>query len=77
MPSPIERLEARKQLQECRVCAWLDTQEDKVRAEWAKALQNPRYGNDPIAALMREDQGDAGLPIGESSVKLHRQRAHE
>lgn len=77
MATPIERLEARKQLQECRVCAWLDTLDDQTRAGWVKALQNPRYGNEPIAAIMREDQGGVGLPIGESSVKLHRQRAHD
>ena len=77
MSTPVERLEARKQLQECRVCAWLDTQDDRARTEWAKALQNPRYGNEPIAALMREDQAGVGLPVGESSVKLHRQRSHD
>ena len=77
MPTPIERLEARKQLQECRVCSWLITLDDKMRAPWTQALNNPRYGNEAIASLMREDQGVVGLPVGESSVRIHRLRGHK
>ena len=79
MPTPMERLESRKQLQECRVCAWLSTLEDKDRRDWAQALANIRYGNSMVATIVREDQvasGYTGPEAGESSVETHRRKAH-
>lgn len=79
MTTPVERLEARKQLSECRVCAWLSTLDEKDRKDWAVALGNPRYGNTAVAAEIRIDQESlsyAGMPAGESSVETHRNRAH-
>jgi len=79
MPSPIERLEVRKQLQECRVCAWLVTLDEKARRDWAQAIGNPRYSHSAIAAEIRIDQMAAdyhGPEVGESSVDTHRRKAH-
>lgn len=79
MPTPVERLEARKQLQECRVCAWLTTLDDKSRRDWVAALSNIRYGHKMVASVIREDQVAAnytGPEVGESSVETHRQRGH-
>lgn len=79
MPTPMERLEARKQLQECRVCAWLSTLEDKDRRDWSQALSNIRYGHGMVATIIREDQvvaGYRGPEVGESSVETHRRKAH-
>lgn len=82
MPTPTERLENRKTLSECRVCAWLATLSEKDRREWAQAIANPRFGAPLIAAeigdeVARNDgTGYAGQPVGESSVETHRQRRH-
>jgi hypothetical protein len=79
MPSPAERLEQRKQLQECRVCAWLATLAEKDRKDWAQAIANPRYGATSIAAEVRIDilrDGYAGPEVGESSIDTHRRKAH-
>lgn len=79
MPSPAERLELRKQLQECRVCAWLSSLPEKDRKEWAQAIANPRYGATAIAAEVRVDitaSGYAGPEVGESSIETHRRKAH-
>ena len=79
MPTPTERLETRKQLSECRVCAWLTTLEDKDRKGWATAIANPRYGSTAIATEIRVDQAATkydGPDIGESSVETHRRKMH-
>lgn len=79
MPTPTERLETRKTLQECRVCAWLATLEDKDRREWQKAISDTRFGSELIASEIAVDMTDqeyGGPPIGESSVRTHRQRRH-
>lgn len=77
--TPAERLELRKQLSECRVCAWLSTLDEKTRKDWAQALGNPRYGHSAVAAEISADQGAAGYvgpDVGESSVDTHRRRGH-
>lgn len=78
--SIIERLEVRKQLKECRVCAWLSTLEEKARKEWAQAIADPRFSYGMIADEIRIEQEAAGYkgssPIGESSVDTHRRRNH-
>jgi hypothetical protein len=79
MPTPMERLELRKQLSECRVCAWLSSLDEKDRKEWAIAIANPRFGPGSIAAEVQIDQsaaGYAGLSIGESSIDTHRRKGH-
>lgn len=79
MTSPVERLELRKQLSECRVCAWLATLEDKDRKDWATAIANPRYSPGSIATEIQVDQtaaGYAGLSAGESSIDTHRRKGH-
>jgi len=79
LPTPTERLETRKQLGECRVCAWLSTLDDKVRRDWAQAIANPRYGAALIASevLLDFQASDySGPAIGDSSVENHRRRGH-
>jgi len=79
MTTPAERLELRKQLSECRVCAWLITLDEKDRKEWAVAIANPRFGATAIAAEIRIDQIAAkydGVEVGESSVDTHRRKMH-
>lgn len=79
MPTPTERLELRKQLTECRVCAWLATLDDKSRKGWTDAITNPRFGQTLIASEIRVDQqgsGYDGPEIGESSIETHRRRGH-
>lgn len=79
MTTPTERLEIRKQLSECRICAWLATLEDKERKDWSAAISNPRYGSTAIAAEIRSDQVTTeynGVEAGESSVDTHRRRSH-
>lgn len=79
MTTPAERLELRKQLSECRVCAWLATLDEKERKEWAVAIANPRFGATAIAAEIQLDQIAAeygGVEIGESSVDTHRRKMH-
>lgn len=79
MATPTDRLELRKQLSECRVCAWLVTLDEKERKDWATAIANPRYGTTAIAAEIQMDQEAAkymGVGIGESSVDTHRRRSH-
>ena len=79
MPSPVERLELRKQLTECRVCAWLATLDEKDRKDWAIAIANPRYSPGSIAAEAQLDQTAAnysGQSIGESSIDTHRRKGH-
>lgn len=79
MPTPMERLELRKQLMECRVCAWMSTLSEKDRKEWAIAIANPRFSPGAIASEVQIDHseaGYAGLSIGESSVDTHRRKGH-
>ncbi len=79
MASPLERLELRKQLSECRVCAWLQTLDDKDRRDWATAIANPRYSPGAVAAEIQVDQiaaNYAGQSAGESSVDTHRRKGH-
>lgn len=85
MPTPTERLEERKKLAECRVCAWLSTLEDKDRRDWQSAIMNSRYGaalvGDEIMVEIaaRDNAGTnkyTGQTIGEASVQTHRQRGH-
>jgi hypothetical protein len=88
MPTPTERLEERKRILECRVCAWLETLPDKDRAEWQKAIINPRFGASLVATVImderasaiadrRDNEGVYDVPgIGESSVLTHRARGH-
>lgn len=86
MPTPTERLEERKRLADCRVCAWLSTLSEKDRREWQQAIANARFGAALVASeIMVEvsaregaDVGSLynGPAIGESSVETHRQRAH-
>lgn len=79
MPTPVERLEAKKQLSECRVCAWLSSLDEKERRDWAQAIGNPRYAHGAVAAVIQEDQAAAqypGLGVGESSVETHRRKGH-
>lgn len=79
MPTPTERLETKKALQECRVCAWLATLDEKDRREWAKALADSRFGAGLVAseiAVDMESTGYGGPQVGESSVQNHRQRRH-
>lgn len=79
MASPTERLELKRMLAECRVCAWLSTLEKDLRAEWEEAIGNLRFSHDGVASEIREDQaasGYSGLAIGESSVETHRKRGH-
>jgi hypothetical protein len=76
MPSPTERLEARKTLSECRVCLWLSTLNEKDRRGWTDAISNPRYGSALVAAEINEDTDYVGPTIGESSVQNHRMRRH-
>jgi len=86
MTSPTQRLEVKKQLAECRVCAWLASLEEKRRAEWAKAIADRRFSPKLVADEImlevvstdgREDGARYdGPPIGESSVDTHRARGH-
>ena len=79
MATPVERLELRKQLSECRVCAWLATLDEKDRKGWAIAIGNPRYSPGAVAAEIQLDQqaaNYAGQMVGESSVDTHRRRGH-
>lgn len=79
MPSPAERLELRKQLSECRVCAWLATLDEKTRKDWSAAIGNPRYSAGSVAVEIQADQTAAdypGLSAGESSVDTHRRKGH-
>lgn len=79
MATPVERLELRKQLSECRVCAWLATLDEKDRKAWAIAIGNPRYSPSAVAAEIQLDQTEAGyggLACGESSIDTHRRRGH-
>lgn len=79
MPTPTERLNARKALQDCRVCAWLATLSEKSRREWQQAIVNPRFGAALVADEINAEQAATayeGQSVGESSVANHRQRAH-
>lgn len=79
MTSPVERLELRKQLTECRVCAWLQSLEEKDRKDWAIAIGNPRYSPGSIAAEIQLDMTAASYPgvsVGESSIDTHRRKGH-
>lgn len=79
MATPTERLEIRKQLSECRVCAWLATLDEKTRRDWAQAIANPRYGGKLIASEIMLDVGASGYngpEVGESSIETHRRKAH-
>ncbi len=79
MASPAERLELRKQLSECRVCAWLQTLDEKDRKDWTIAIGNPRYSPGQIAAEIQVDQSAAeysGLSVGQSSIDTHRRKGH-
>jgi len=72
MSTPIERLEARKQIAGCRVCAWLATLDEKARRDWASAIANPRYGHQMVAEEMHVD----GAEVSGDSVANHRQKGH-
>lgn len=79
MPTPTERLAARKALTECRVCGWLATLTEKDRREWQQAIVNPRFGAALVASELAVEMtatGYDGLVPGESSVQTHRQRGH-
>jgi len=79
MTTPTERLEIKKKLAECRVCAWLVTLDEKTRRDWAQAIANIRFGAGLIASEIAIDvqaAGYAGPDIGESSVDTHRRKAH-
>lgn len=85
MTTPTQRLEERKRLSECRVCAWLATISEELRKEWQKAIADRRFGAEMIATeIMAEinarlsDDTEAynGQTIGESSVDTHRARSH-
>jgi hypothetical protein len=86
MPTPVERLEERKRLADCRVCAWLATLSEKDRKEWQAAVMNPRFGASLVASEIgveiasRDVAGSevvySGPSIGEASVQTHRQRGH-
>jgi hypothetical protein len=71
-PTPSERLEARRQLMGCRVCAWLSTLDEKTRKGWAQALANPRYTHTMVAAEIALDGGE----VSADSVAGHRSKAH-
>lgn len=72
MPTPTERLEVKRQIMQCKVCAWLSTLDDKNRREWAQAIANPRYSGPMVAAEIAVDGGD----VSEGSVQNHRQKGH-
>lgn len=83
MPTPTSRLEERKRLAECRVCAWLVTLTDEEHKEWQKAIADRRFGAkmvaDEIGAEIASREGAgaySGQAIGESSVDTHRTRGH-
>jgi len=79
MATPSERLEVKKQLSECRVCAWLATLDEKTRREWAQAIANTRFGAGLLASEITLDARAAeyaGLDVGESSVDTHRRKVH-
>jgi hypothetical protein len=79
MTTPTERLELKRMLAECRVCAWLVTLGPTDRKAWDEAIANLRFSHDAVASEIREDQASAeynGLAIGESSVETHRKRGH-
>lgn len=87
MPTtPTQRLEERKRLAECRVCAWLVSLSEDDRKEWQKAIADRRFGAEMVASeIMVEINARAsddataysGPTIGESSVDTHRQRGHK
>lgn len=83
MPTPTQRLEVRKRLAECRVCAWLNLLSEEDRKEWNKAIADRRFGSEMIATeIMAEISSEGYQPaytgptIGESSVDTHRTRGH-
>lgn len=85
MPTPTQRLEERKRLSECRVCAWLATLSDEDKKEWQKAITDRRFGAEMIANEIMVEvnarlaaglEGYSGQTIGESSVDTHRARGH-
>ncbi len=85
MTTPMQRLEERKRLSECRVCAWLATLPEEDRKEWQKAIADRRFGAEMVATeIMAEVNAHAvdgtneynGQTIGESSVDTHRARGH-
>lgn len=85
MPTPTDRLEIRKQLADCRVCAWLATLSESDRREWQKAIVNNRFGATMVADEINieiascDPSAEAayhGPPIGEKSVQTHRNRGH-
>lgn len=81
MPTPTERLETRKQLSSCRICAWLATLTDKDRKAWQEAILNTKYGASLIASeIMIDIQAETntydGEQIGQASVDTHRRGMH-
>ncbi len=79
MVTPVERLEFRKQVLDCRVCTWLHSLPAQERKDWAVAISNPRYSAGAVAAEIQLDQEAAkfaGLSVGSSSIDRHRQRSH-
>lgn len=72
MTSPTARLEAKLQVQMCKVCAWLETLEPANRKAWVQAIANPRFSAPLVASELRAD----GADVGEGSVLNHRQKGH-
>lgn len=70
--SPTERLELRKQVKDCKVCAWLLGLDEKARKEWTVAIANPRYGPTMIASEIAIDGGE----VSADGVANHRAKAH-
>lgn len=79
MMKPSERLELRRQLELCRVCAWLATLPPDLRADWVAAIDNLRFPHSAVAAEIRIDQeaaGYRGQEVVADSVRTHRVRGH-
>lgn len=79
MPTPTERLETKRQIMACRVCAWMSTLDEKTRKSWAEAVNNTRYSNGMVANEIMVDIATSeyqGEPIGESSIATHRRGMH-
>lgn len=72
MPTPTERLEVKRQIQQCKLCAWLSTLDDGTRRGWVQAIANPRFGAPMVASEIAVDGGD----VSEGSVANHRQKGH-
>lgn len=76
MPTPTERLEARRLLVECRLCAWLVSLPLEDAREWQKAIMNPKYSAEMVSDEIMRDPAPKDRPIGDASVTSHRRGAH-